>query len=78
MAMFKPTKEVSINQQAILEKRESLGTMTGKEIRTAVWVILAIILWMTDSIHGIDIGWVTLFIAVMMAMPKIGDVLTPA
>lgn len=45
--------------------------MTGKEIRTAVWVILAIILWMTDSIHGIDIGWVTLFIAVMMAMPKL-------
>ncbi|PQL11473.1 SLC13 family permease [Veillonella sp. T11011-6] len=78
MTMFKPTKEVSINQQAILEKRESLGAMTGKEIRTAFWVILAIILWMTDSIHGIDIGWVTLFIAVMMAMPKIGDILTPA
>ena len=56
MTMFKPTKEISINQQAILEKRESLGAMTGKEIRTAFWVVLAIILWMTDSIHGIDIG----------------------
>jgi len=51
--------------------------MTGIEKRTAFWVILAIILWMTDTIHGIDIGWVTLWIAVMMAMPVIGDVLTP-
>ena len=50
--------------------------MSGKEKRTAFWVILAIILWMTDTIHGVDIGWVTLFIACMMAMPKVGGILT--
>lgn len=32
---------------------------------------------MTDTLHGIDIGWVTLFIAMGMAMPKIGGILTP-
>lgn len=75
--LFKPTREVEVNQTEIAKKRAELGPVTAKEKRTAFWVVLAIILWMTDSIHGVDIGWVTLFIAVMMAMPKIGGVLTP-
>ena len=73
----KPTKEVNVNKTEILEKLEAMGPMSGKELRTAVWVTLAIILWMTDTLHGIDIGWVTLFIAMGMAMPKIGGILTP-
>lgn len=68
----------AINHQEIQKKQDSLGPITGKEKRTAFWVVVAIILWMTDSVHGVDIGWVTLFIAVMMAMPKIGGVLTPS
>lgn len=75
--MFKPTKEVAVNKEEIIAKLEQMGPMSSKEKRTAVWVVLAIILWMTDTIHGIDIGWVTLFIAMGMAMPTIGDVLTP-
>jgi di/tricarboxylate transporter len=75
--MFKPSREVAVNKAEIARKRIELGPMTGKEKRTAFWVILAIVLWMTDTVHGIDIGWVTLFIAVMMAMPKIGGILTP-
>ena len=77
MFLFKPSKEVAVNKAEIEKKRAELGRMTGKEKRTAFWVIVAIVLWMTDTIHGVDIGWVTLFIAVMMAMPKIGEVLTP-
>lgn len=77
MALFKPTKEVEVNKADIVKQRQKMGPMTGIEKRTAFWVILAIILWMTDTLHGIDIGWVTLFIAVMMAMPKIGGILTP-
>ena len=76
--LFKPSQEIQVNKEKIKTQKESLGPMTGKEKRTAFWVAVAIILWMTDSLHGIDIGWVTLFVAMMMAMPKIGDVLTPA
>lgn len=76
--LFKPSREVSINKAEIQSKLAGLGPMNGKEKRTAFWVGLAIILWMTDTIHGIDIGWVTLFIAMCMAMPKIGGILTPA
>jgi len=75
--MFKPTKEVSIDKTEIIEKLKAMGPMSGIEKRAAFWIILAIILWMTDTIHGIDTGWVTLFIAMMMAMPKIGGVLNP-
>ncbi|MEG0797949.1 MAG: anion permease [Acidaminococcaceae bacterium] len=76
--LFKPTQEVHVNKAEIREKLAALGPMSGKEKRTAFWIGLAIILWMTDTIHGIDIGWVTLFIAMAMAMPKIGGILTPA
>lgn len=77
LVMFKPSQEISVNKTEIAAKRQSLGAMTGIEKRTALWVVIAIILWMTDSIHGINIGWVTLFIAVMMALPKVGGILTP-
>jgi di/tricarboxylate transporter len=77
MVMFKPSREIQVNKAEIAAKRASLGSMTGTEKRAAFWVIVAIILWMTDSIHGINIGWVTLFIAAMMSLPKIGGVLTP-
>ena len=33
---------------------------------------------MTDTLHGVDIGWVTLFIAMAMSLPLVGEILTPA
>ena len=59
-------------------KLAAMGPMSGKELRTAFWVTLAIILWMTDTLHGVDIGWVTLFIAMAMSLPLVGEILTPA
>ena len=76
--LFKPTQEVSVNKEEMQAKLAAMGPMSAKEKRTAFWVALAIILWMTDTIHGIDIGWVTLFIAMAMSMPDIGEIITPA
>lgn len=76
--LFKPTREVQINKEEMKAKLAALGPMSGKEKRTAFWVTLAIILWMTDTLHGIDIGWITLFIAMAMSMPLVGEILTPA
>ncbi len=77
LVLFRPTKEVSINKDEIKAKLAEMGKMTGLEKRTAIWVIIAIVLWMTDTLHGVNIGWVTLMIAVLMAMPIIGNILTP-
>lgn len=74
--LFKPSKEVSLNKEEIQKKLASMGSMKPLEIRTAIWIFLAIIFWMTDSIHGIHLGWVTLIIAMGMALPVVGGILT--
>jgi di/tricarboxylate transporter len=78
LVLFRPSQEVHVDKEEMKKKLVELGPMTGKEKRTAFWIILAIVLWMTDTIHGVDIGWVTVFIAMMMAMPVVGKILTPA
>lgn len=76
LILFKPSQPVTINMDEITEKQKALGSLTTIEKRTAVWLIIAIALWLTDSIHGIDVGWITLAVAMCMSLPLIGEVLT--
>lgn len=76
LLLFKPSKEFSIDKSIIQKKLSALGSMTSLEKRTIIWVVIAIAFWMTDSLHGIDLGWVTIIVAIMMSMPVIGNVLT--
>lgn len=73
--LFKPTSEVVIDKDLIKSKLEDLGKIDAIEKRTIFWVIVAIILWMTDFIHGIDLGWVTILVAILMSFPIVGEVL---
>lgn len=75
--LFKPSEEVVVNKDEIRMKLAELGRLTTKEIRTIIWLVIAIVLWMTDSVHGIDVGWITLLIAVCMSMPIVGEIITP-
>lgn len=77
LLLFKPVQEVTVNKDEIRAKLEGLGKMTSVEIRTTIWIAIAIVLWLTDSIHGINIGWITLIIGMGMSLPVIGEVLTP-
>lgn len=77
LVLFKPTQEVEANKGEIKQKLEAMGPMSAIEKRTLFWIIIAIALWMTDTIHGIHIGWITLAIPMLMSMPVIGKVLTP-
>ncbi len=74
--LFKPSKELVYDRERIVAKQAALGKLSVKEIRTIVWLVIAIALWLTVS--GDYIGWVTLAIGVALAMPIIGEVLTPA
>lgn len=76
LIIFKPSSSITINKEVIQGKLDNLGKLTVLEKKTIFWVIVAIGLWMTDSIHNIDLGWVTMLIAILMNMPIIGDVLT--
>ena len=73
LALYRPERDYSIDKDAIRGKLADMGKMSGVEVKTIVWVLIAIVLWFTESIHGIDIGWVTFAVGMLMSMPIIGD-----
>lgn len=75
LILFKPSKEVKINKEEITEKLNALGNLSNIEKRTIVWLSIAVVLWLTDTIHGINIGWITLLISMLMSFPFIGEIL---
>ena len=76
LLLFKPSHELVYDRDEVLAKQAALGKLSTKEIRTIVWLVIAIALWLTVS--GDYIGWVTLGIGVCLSLPFIGEVLTPA
>lgn len=76
LALFKPSRELVYDRDEVLARQAALGRLSAKEIRTIIWLVIAIALWLTVS--GDYIGWVTLAIGVSLALPVIGEVLTPA
>ncbi|MCD7947456.1 MAG: anion permease [Oscillospiraceae bacterium] len=75
--LFRPKNKIVINKEEVVLKSKSLGKLSQKEIRVIVWLVIAIVLWMTYSLHGIDPGWITLIVAVCMSLPIVGEVITP-
>lgn len=75
LKLFKAEAEISVDKKEIKKKIIQLGSLSAEEKKTIFWLTIAVLLWMTDSIHGIELGWVTLTIAVMMSLPLVGDVL---
>lgn len=76
--LFKPSGKFELNKADIAKQAADLGPLSAVEKRVIFWVGLAIVLWMTDSLHHVALGWVTAVIAVAMALPTIGDILKPA
>ena len=75
--LFRVQGTVTINRGEVSAALDALGKMSVREMRTLLWVIIAVILWMTNGITGLDIGWVTLVIAMCMSLPLVGEVLEP-
>lgn len=48
--------------------------MSSEEKRLAVVLAAALVMWMTDFVHGVRPGWVALAAAVIVLMPRIGAV----
>lgn len=75
LILFKPSQTVQIDFDEVRAAQAKLGQMTTKEKRTLVWVVIAIVLWLTQGITGLDIGWITLGIAILMSLPVVGEVI---
>lgn len=77
LKLFRPTVEFKFNKEEVKKQLDELGSMTGVEKKTLLWVSIAIILWATDSIHHVSTAWVALGIAIILSFPVVGDILKP-
>lgn len=77
LVLFKPSAQVSLDLDQIRAAQAALGKMGQREIRALVWILIAVILWLTNGITGLDIGWITLLVAMLMSFPVVGEVLGP-
>lgn len=48
---------------------------TPMELRTIVWLLIAIALWSTDYWHGIHPGWITVIVVTGLTLPYVGNVI---
>lgn len=68
--MLWPKNEIKVltnDEPSLINKR-----MTGKEKNTLVLIILLVAGWMTESIHGLDIAFITMIGAILVMMPDYG------
>lgn len=61
-----------LNLELLQQRKNMMGPMSKREIKTLVWLAIAIVLWLTDGYHGIHVSWSTMGIAMIMAMPTVG------
>lgn len=77
LALFRPSREYSINKEEIRTKLEQMGPMSSTEKKSVVWLVIAIVLWMTDSIHHVDIAWITFIVGMLLSFPAVGNIVGP-
>lgn len=77
LLLFRPSAPVHLDPAEIRLAQKALGPISRLEIRTLIWVGVAVALWMTNGVTGLDIGWITLLVAMLMSMPVVGEVLGP-
>jgi di/tricarboxylate transporter len=75
LLLFRQSGPVQIDRFALLQEHQKRGAMTRFEKVTLAWVVLALLLWSTDSLHGIDPAWIALLIVVGLSLPVVGGVL---
>ena len=55
-----------------IESPESIGSLRPEEWRLSILLFITLILWMSDSVHGIQPAWVGLASACFCLLPRIG------
>ncbi|MDC7237618.1 MAG: SLC13 family permease [Sphaerochaetaceae bacterium] len=75
LLIFTPKKPLHFNKAAIKESYDKLGDFSKHDKTLLIWLCIAILAWMLDFLHGIDIGWVTFLIAMLMSLPIFGSVI---
>lgn len=69
-------KQLPGGREYIQDSLDQMGPWTAGEIKTALWLLLAIGLWSTDLLHHINPAVVALAVSLSMTLPKIGVLAT--
>jgi len=69
LMLFKGPSFFYMEGESINGRLAELGKVTPLEKKTALAILLAVLLWGTDSLHGLHPGWVALGIAIFLSMP---------
>jgi len=54
------------------EKKEQEKPWSGEEKRLLMLLVVALLLWITDNLHGISPAWVSLGTAILCLLPRLG------
>ena len=65
-------KELPGGRQYMKDSLKALGPWSGAEKKTLAWLLLAIVLWSTDSLHGISPAVVAMGIGLAVSLPLLG------
>ncbi len=74
--VFGSNREWKIDRLRLQDLLRQNGSLSRPEKTTLIWVCLALLLWATDSLTGIDPAWSAVAVVVGLALPGIGGVLT--
>ena len=72
LKLFHRPDEFKIDDEVVNENLRRLGKMKYQEGATILVMAGAIIMWMTDSLHGIASGWIAVGAVILLAMPFVG------
>lgn len=62
--------------EALVKERNNLGAMTKEELITAIVLVVCLVLWVTERVHGVSAAIVTLVATVVLCMTNVIDRVT--
>lgn len=75
LVLFGQPGSFRLDREKAKRELDNMKCLSGREIRMMVWLMVCITLWLTDTVHGIDVGWVSVAAVIGMACPVIGDLI---
>jgi DASS family divalent anion:Na+ symporter len=71
--LYKPKEKVSLSKSYVTEQLAKIGPMSRNEKITAVVLVVALLFWMTETVHGISSTVIALLALVILLGSKVYD-----
>jgi len=69
LKLFGKPKDFSLTDKTVDKHIAKMGGIGKKEMITIVVMLLAVVLWMTESVHGVHPGWIAIGTAIIFNLP---------